>query len=123
MQKPFSLSEAYAYAEAHETAEQCAKVSDHHPLNFSPFNKSFGQSSPSFGNQGPTPMDLDAIRPANCHYDGSSSGRSYGSQLNDGTNRIKCFKYGECGHMRCDCKKRYQENCQAKQDFRSVHNQ
>ena len=123
IQKPFSLSEAYAYAEAYETAEQCAKVSNRCPPNFTPFNKSFGQPSSSFGNQGPTPMDLDAIKPAERQYGGSSGDRSYGGRYNDGINRVKCFKCGERGHIRCDCKSRHQENCHAKQDFRPMHNQ
>ncbi|KAG2214488.1 hypothetical protein INT45_010233 [Circinella minor] len=122
MQKPFSLSEAYAYAEAYETAEQCAKVSNRHPSNFSPFNKSFGQSSPSFGNQGPTPIDLNVIKPANRHYGGSSGGGSYGSRSNDGINWVKCFKCGEHGHIHHDCKSRRQENRHGKQDFRPMHN-
>ncbi|KAG2212005.1 hypothetical protein INT45_005507 [Circinella minor] len=123
MQKPFSLSEAYAYAEAYETAEQCAKVANRRPTNFSPFNKSFGQPSSSYVNQGPTPMDLDAIKSANHRYDGSSGGGSYNSRYNDGSNRVKCFKCGERGHMRRDYKKRNQENCHGKQDFRPMHNQ
>ena len=122
MQKPFSLSEAYAYAEAYETAEECAKVSNRRPSNFTPFNKTFGQSS-SFGNQGPTPMDLDAIKPANRRYGGSHGDRSYGGRSNDDMNRVKCFKCGERGHIRRDCKSRRQENRHAKQDFRPVHNQ
>ncbi|KAG2213215.1 hypothetical protein INT45_005519 [Circinella minor] len=123
MQKPFSLSEAYAYAEAYETAEQCAKVANRRPTNFSPFNKSFGQPSSSYVNQGPTPMDLDAIKPAGRRYGGSSGGGSYNSRYNDGSNRVKCFKCGEQGHMRRDCKKRNQENRHGKQDFWPMYNQ
>ncbi|KAG2216042.1 hypothetical protein INT45_007163 [Circinella minor] len=68
MQKPFSLSEAYAYAEAYETAEQCAKIANRRPTNFSPFNKSFGQLSSSYVNQGPTPIDLDATKLADSGF-------------------------------------------------------
>lgn len=124
MQKPFSLSEAYAYAEAYETAEQCAKVGNNRrQSNFSPFNKSFGQPSSSYVNHGPTPMDLDAIKPVDRRYGGSNGGGSNGGRSNDGIMRVKCFKCGERGHIRRDCKNRHQENRKHKQDFRPVHNQ
>ncbi|KAG2208837.1 hypothetical protein INT45_009766 [Circinella minor] len=104
MQKPFSLSEAYAYTEAYKTVEQCAKVANRHPTNFSPFNKLFGQLLSSYINQGPTPMDLDTIKLVDRQYGGSSGGGSYNSWYNDGSNQVKCFKCGERGYMRRDCR-------------------
>ena len=119
MQKPFLLSEAYAYAEAYETAEQCTKVSNNwRQSNFSLFNKSFGQPSSSYVNHGPTPIDLDAIKPVDHHYGRSNAGRS-----NDGIMRVKCFKCGEHRHIHRDCKSCHQENHKHKQDFQSMHNQ
>ena len=80
MQKPFLLSKAYAYAEAYEIAKQYAKVSNNQrQSNFPPFNKSFGQPSSSYVNHGPTPIDLDAIKPVDHHYGRSNGGGSNSS--------------------------------------------
>ncbi|KAI9243839.1 hypothetical protein BDA99DRAFT_544288 [Phascolomyces articulosus] len=97
MQKPFALNEAYAYAEAYKTMEQCAKVaSNRHPSYVSPFNHTFSQPSFSYVNPGPTPMDLDVIQ---------SYSRSDSSSSNN-MSRVKCFHCGERGPIHHDCRKK-----------------
>lgn len=108
MRLPKTLNEAYAYAEAYETAQQSARgvfmSVPQQPSAGTPFGRN--NISRTTISNGPVPMELDAIRPSR-------------------KDTRKCFRCGQQGHLKRNCPKSHNKNQQGsnQQDFGTARTQ